>query len=285
MTGFDAKSSRTKRPCPIWVDAFQRDTQHLEADEIGAYFLILMAMWTRSSCDFPDDDHRLSRVARVSLRLWKSRVAVALRPFFHCEDGMLMSKRLREEAAYVERQVQSQSDRKTGEKSDRSLENNNQWQTADIPQNDQGLNRGTILPNNPTVIAAADAPAPAREPAVLEGFERPEHVDLACHIIAAVHRRWPDWLPPGDKDRVRQWLDGGFSRSTIEAAIEARIPRMTGPPRSFRYFEACVADLHQSLSRPIDSTDHRHDDRPDRELRGADALVAAFARRAAARGG
>lgn len=98
MSRFNAKASRAKRPCPIWVDAFQRDTQHLEADEIGAYFLILMAMWTRERCDFPNDEARLARVSRISLRLWKARVGPALREFFITENGALYSKALRAEA-------------------------------------------------------------------------------------------------------------------------------------------------------------------------------------------
>lgn len=111
---FNAKAARAKRPCPIWVDAFQRDTQHLEADEVGAYFLIIMAMWTRESCDLPDDDNRLSRIARVSVRLWKSRVGVVIRALLLTDSSMLVSKRLKEEAAYVEGEVQKQSDRKRG---------------------------------------------------------------------------------------------------------------------------------------------------------------------------
>jgi len=131
MSGFNAARSRAKRPCPLWVDAFQRDTQHLEADEVGAYFLILMAMWTRESCDFPDDDARLARVSRVSTRIWKSRIGQVLRPFFRSENGALISERLRREATYVERQVKQQSDRKASEKSDKSLENNDMDETVD----------------------------------------------------------------------------------------------------------------------------------------------------------
>lgn len=132
MSRFNAAASRAKRPCPIWVDAFQRDTQHLEADEVGAYFLILMAMWTRESCDFPADDARLARVARVSTRLWKSRVGPAVMAFFQTANGVVFSKRLREEATYVERQVKQQSDRKRAEDCDKPLEDNETAQSADI---------------------------------------------------------------------------------------------------------------------------------------------------------
>ncbi|QBX34608.1 DUF1376 domain-containing protein [Paracoccus liaowanqingii] len=144
---FNAKASRSKRPCPIWVDAFQRDTQHLEADEIGAYFLILMAMWTRESCDFPDDDNRLARVSRVSPRLWKSRIGPVIREFLTVEDGVVISKRLRQEATYVERQVKQQSDRKTGEKSDKPLNCNDVDQSADYTV-DEPRHHPSQQPNN-----------------------------------------------------------------------------------------------------------------------------------------
>jgi uncharacterized protein YdaU (DUF1376 family) len=159
---FNAKASRAKRPCPLWVDAFQRDTQHLEADEVGAYFLILMAMWTRESCDFPNDPSRLSRVSRVSLRLWKSRIGPALIPFFGVVDGALTSKRLREEATYVERQVQHQHDRKVGEKSGKPLENNEPASTADI-STDEPRHHPSQQPN--LKKESADALSPPVKPA------------------------------------------------------------------------------------------------------------------------
>lgn len=135
MADFNAARSRAKRPCPLWVDAFQHDTQHLAADELGAYMLILMSMWTRESCDFPDDDRRLAAVCRVSTRLWKSRIGPVIREFLRAENGVLISERLRKEATYVERQCNLQSERKSAdkkaEKSRKSLKNNNQGQTTD----------------------------------------------------------------------------------------------------------------------------------------------------------
>lgn len=165
MMPFNAKASRAKRPCPLWVDAFQRDTQHLSADEVGAYMLILMAMWTRESCDLPNDDARLSRIARMSLRLWRDRVGPTIRAFLLVDDGVVLSKRLREEAAYVEGEVQKQSERKRGGyakpqgnndpyKNDKingnkPLKDNNVQSTADITTDDP-RNHPSQQPNNPT---------------------------------------------------------------------------------------------------------------------------------------
>lgn len=109
MSRFNAAAARSKRPCPLWVDAFQRDTQHLEADEVGAYLLILMAMWTRESCDLPDDDTRLARVARVSTRLWRSRIGPVLRPFFHVLENRIISVWLSDTARNQERRERDTS--------------------------------------------------------------------------------------------------------------------------------------------------------------------------------
>jgi uncharacterized protein YdaU (DUF1376 family) len=155
VSDFNAKAARSKRPCPLWVDAFQRDTQHLEADEVGAYMLILMAMWTRETCDFPDDDTRLARVSRVSTRLWKSRIGPVIREFFSVENGTVFSKRLREEATYVERQVTHQSNRKTGEKTPKALKTKDVVKSGDKPPIGPGY-YPSQQPNNPTLKEKED---------------------------------------------------------------------------------------------------------------------------------
>ena len=131
MSDFDPRRSRGKRPCPIWVDAFQRDTQHLEADEVGAYFLILIAMWTRPSCDFPNNSTRLARISRVSTRLWNARIKNVIMEFFIVSKGAVISERLRREATYVQRQVTLQHCRKTGENLDNILKSFNWASTTD----------------------------------------------------------------------------------------------------------------------------------------------------------
>lgn len=147
---FDAKKARAKRPIPFWCDAFHRDTQHLEADEVGAYFLLLMAMWRQDECSLSDDDSRLARIARVSVRLWKSRIGPVMREFFQAENGSLFSKRLRQEAGYVERHVTQQSSRGKAEKSHKPLKKNNMDKAADEPRNDPQTHP-TQLPNYPTL--------------------------------------------------------------------------------------------------------------------------------------
>lgn len=153
MTEFNAKAARIKRPLPFWVDAFQRDTQDLSTEEIGAYMLLLSAMWSRESCDLPDDDKRLARVCRVTESKWKRGLGDVMRGFLVAENGAVFSKRLRKEAVYVEHSVKEQSDRKKGKSPSKSLKDNESTQSTDYPQNIRGESpeQPTQQPNNPTV--------------------------------------------------------------------------------------------------------------------------------------
>lgn len=246
MTAFNAKAARAKRPCPIWVDAFQRDTQHLEADEIGVYFLILMAMWTRESCDFPDDDNRLARIGRVSSRLWKSRIGPVIREFLTAGNGVVYSKRLRQEASYVERQVQQQSDRKTGEKSAKSLEDNNQTSSADMSA-DQSDEPSFLQPNNPT-LGGGDPSARAGECETLR-----ERI-LAAMSVGPDGVAGPSKFIGGAADMAEagRWLDLPNMTPDLVCAEITRIVanKRDGPPKSFSYFTEAMRRLSGQLSAP-----------------------------------
>lgn len=57
---------------PLFTDAFIADTMHLNAQQTGAYLLLLMVAWRSTDCCLPDDDAILSRYARMDLRSWKA---------------------------------------------------------------------------------------------------------------------------------------------------------------------------------------------------------------------
>ena len=240
MTDFDSARARAKRPCPIWVDAFQRDTQHLEADEVGAYFLILMAMWTRAECDFPDDDVRLARISRVSSRLWKSRIGPTLRPLFTSKDGALISKRLREEATYTERQCKAQHDRKVGEKTRKPLENNDPYRTADISTDittEASLDQPTQLPNIRSSSSSSDAGAPARDPPPDQApiTNVPDEAWALWRAVmkaaGVAEERLPTyWMPPAAVIHVQRWMGMGLTEQEIIDTARMTRANHTDPP-------------------------------------------------------
>lgn len=77
----------------LYVADYLADTQALSAEEHGAYLLLLFAMW-REGGTLPDDPAVLARIAKVSVRTWKSRIGWRLQPYFIRAGGVLMQKRL-----------------------------------------------------------------------------------------------------------------------------------------------------------------------------------------------
>lgn len=84
---------------PLWVSDFLGDTLDLDAAEVGAYMLLLMAQWNRDGNSLPDDQKKLQRVARCG-RNWH-RVWGQIERYFDRDDDGIYSKRLRLEAQNV----------------------------------------------------------------------------------------------------------------------------------------------------------------------------------------
>lgn len=76
---------------PLWVADFVGDTLDLDAKEVGAYMLILMAMWGREGY-LPNDEKKLQRIARCG-RDW-SRIWSALSHYFTVDGGRITQGRL-----------------------------------------------------------------------------------------------------------------------------------------------------------------------------------------------
>ncbi|OBQ73350.1 YdaU family protein [Mesorhizobium erdmanii] len=79
----------------LYVSDFVGDTLQLSTEQIGAYMLILMAMWNAGG-RLPDDDAKLARVARMSLKRWRA-LSGDLLTFFEREAGEIGHKRLTRE--------------------------------------------------------------------------------------------------------------------------------------------------------------------------------------------
>lgn len=77
---------------PIYWGDFLRDTMHLNAEQTGAYLLLIASYWCRGA-PLPDDDRQLARVAKVSIFKWKGMVEI-LRPFFIISNGAWVHERL-----------------------------------------------------------------------------------------------------------------------------------------------------------------------------------------------
>lgn len=71
----------------LYVSDFIGDTLSLSTEQIGAYMLLLMAMWNAGG-KLPADESKLARVARMSVKKWKA-IADDLMPFFEVDGDML----------------------------------------------------------------------------------------------------------------------------------------------------------------------------------------------------
>ena len=67
----------------LYVSDFVGDTLQLSTEQIGAYMLLLMAMWNAGG-SLPEDDARLARVARLPLKRWRA-ISAELLAFFERE--------------------------------------------------------------------------------------------------------------------------------------------------------------------------------------------------------
>lgn len=79
----------------LYVSDFVGDTLQLSTEQIGAYMLMLMAMWNAGGT-LPDDDVKLSRVVRMSLKKWRA-ISADLLTFFERAGGEISHKRLTKE--------------------------------------------------------------------------------------------------------------------------------------------------------------------------------------------
>jgi len=84
---------------PLWVSDFLGDTLDLDAADIGAYLLILMAQWQRNGASLPDDAAKLQRIARCG-RNW-AKVWGSVGRFFDTDECGIYNRRLRFEAQNV----------------------------------------------------------------------------------------------------------------------------------------------------------------------------------------
>lgn len=91
----------------LYVSDFLGDTLHLNTEQIGAYMLLLMAMWNAGG-RLPADDAKLARVARMSLKKWRA-VAGDLMPFFEAGDDTISHNRLTKELQKSESKSQSRA--------------------------------------------------------------------------------------------------------------------------------------------------------------------------------
>lgn len=82
---------------PVLTDLLLMDTQHLSAEEFGAYCLIMFATWRNHGRALKDDDVAMARIARVRCNRWSTKLKRTLTQFFDISDGYWHQRRLETE--------------------------------------------------------------------------------------------------------------------------------------------------------------------------------------------
>lgn len=92
----------------LYVSDFVGDTLQLSSEQVGAYMLLLMAMWNAKG-ELPNDPAKLARVARVGADRW-AEVWSDLAPFFTVEGTKISNGRVALELAKFARKSAARSE-------------------------------------------------------------------------------------------------------------------------------------------------------------------------------
>lgn len=89
---------------PFYPADYLADTRHLSTEQHGAYLLLLMVAWGRGGV-LPNDEKKLSRIAGVTVRKWKS-LSVEVMEFFEVDGDNISSPRMTKEYQKVTRKIE-----------------------------------------------------------------------------------------------------------------------------------------------------------------------------------
>lgn len=93
---------------PLYVGDYLRDTQKLQAEQHGAYLLLIMAAWIDGG-SVPADPEDLAAIARVPLDRWQSHTAAKVLPFFRHDGDRYVHDRVLAELEAARTNVEKKS--------------------------------------------------------------------------------------------------------------------------------------------------------------------------------
>ena len=88
---------------PLWTDAFDSDTHHLDFEEIGVYIRLLVLLWRTPECRVPNDPSWICRRLGVDEDRFAELIDPIIKEFMHSDGNWLMQKRLGDEFNYLRR--------------------------------------------------------------------------------------------------------------------------------------------------------------------------------------
>lgn len=95
MASKPQKPVRANLWMPMYWGDYLRDTGHLNAQEHGAYLMLIAHYWSNGRA-LPDDDAMLAKIARVTPTIWK-KIRPTIANFFEIDHGQWGHKRIERE--------------------------------------------------------------------------------------------------------------------------------------------------------------------------------------------
>jgi uncharacterized protein YdaU (DUF1376 family) len=258
VNDFDAKSARTRQPMPLWSGAFDRATKEQGPEIIGAYMLILMAMWEAKSCDLPADEKHLAWVAKVSPTIWRRKYAPVIMPMLSVKNSRIFSEKLQENAEKTEEYCRKQHQRKSGKSEPKSLKTKEPTATADV-----SADQSTVKPPDqplPLTINHIEEGGGGCSAYAREAADPQQEVPSFRERILAAMGVAPDGIlgpskfvgGQGDMAEAARWLAlPGITEDIAVREIAAQVAtKRDGPPSRFSYFTPGMQRLSGQLTAP-----------------------------------
>lgn len=186
----------------LYVSDFLGDTLALSTEQIGAYLLLLMAMWNAKGT-LPDDDAKLARIVRMSVKKWRS-ISPELMVYFDRFEGIVSHHRLTFEIEKSERQSESRASAGARGGAATALKNNKQ---------------------RPASAAAKQVAKPQHlpEPYRKEGATRSDPTDGLARVDKHLEPELFSVLVALKPDDVRSWAEHWSWPAKLVAETRARL--------------------------------------------------------------
>lgn len=165
-------------------------TMHMDAQEFGVYVRLFLACYRVEDCSLPNDDLRLSRIAKCSMKVW-NRVKPVVVDKFVDKDGRLYHERVAKDAlAYKERSAINKANRLKGLENDQRTVNQSQTNRP-LP-----TTYHSSITKNPSILPRESGSFPSengegRSPVSPVGFNIQHH--LSDQHMAKARSSAPGW--------------------------------------------------------------------------------------------
>jgi uncharacterized protein YdaU (DUF1376 family) len=189
----------------LYVSDFVGDTLQLSTEHIGAYLLLLIALWNADG-SLSSDEVKLARVTRLTVKKWR-RVAVDLLPFFEVSDSILTHHRLTKEL----RKSEAQSNLRAIAGAKGGSANALKYNKATVASVSAGLKHAGASPE-PYKKEAQSALDPTERPVKLSRYLEPE-LFQACEALT---EKVPPYMP------AKTWPGEIIAKAKAELAAQER---------------------------------------------------------------